>query len=92
MSNRSVLTITVQEKPQRFRIPDLDDRQFGVVIEGLYAYSGDMDDSIRLLHCGGGSEAAIATVLENQKIADRLRGELVILRKSAKTNVGEASR
>lgn len=83
---RMILEITAVEKPVKYRIPDLTDRQLGVVIEGLYAYSGDMDDSIRLLHCGGGSEAAIATVLENQKIADRLRGELVILRESAKTH------
>lgn len=85
--SRVILEITAVEKPVKYRIPDLTERQLGILIEGLYSYECDMDDSIRLLHCGGGSEAAISTVLENQKIADRLRGELVILRKSTNPKV-----
>lgn len=92
MSNRSVLTITVQEKPQRFRIPDLTERQLGILIEGLYSYECDMDDSLRTLHVGGAAPGAEEAIIENQRIAEKLRGELIILRKTAKTNVGEASR
>lgn len=86
MSNRSVLTITVQEKPKRFRIPDLDDRQLGVVIEGLYSYECDMNDSLRMLRVGGAAPGAEEAIIENQRIAEKLRGELTILRKSAKTH------